>query len=97
VAAAIRADRGAATDCGAGRGAHGIAKARHRLAVGGARQGDTAKAHGAPEANHPRVGQHVGGGDRAHEMRRLIHGRHRAITAVGGEDSDHHCGIGKRH
>ena len=70
---------------------------RHRLVVGGGRKRDAAEAHGAAETDHAGIGQHVGGRDRAHEMRGLVDRRHRAIAAIGGEVGDHHRGIGKRH
>ena len=42
-------------------------------------------------------GEHVGGGDGAHDVDGLVHRGHRTIAAVGGEVGEHHRGIGKRH
>src|ERR1700742_3671892 len=53
---------------------------RHRLVVGGARQRDAAKAHGAPETDDARVGEHVRRSDRTHEVGGLIDGRHRPVA-----------------
>src|SRR6478609_5664156 len=70
---------------------------RHRLVVGCAKERDAAETHGAPHANHARVGEYVGGGDGTHEMRGLIDRRHRTIAAIGGEVRQHHRGIGECH
>src|SRR5581483_10673185 len=56
-----------------------------------------AEAHGAAKPDHARVRQHVGGGDRAHEVRGLVDRRHRPVAAARGQDCDHHGRVGERH
>src|SRR5690349_21383611 len=56
-----------------------------------------AKNEAATGAENTALGHDVALADRAQEMRRLRHCRHRQEAAERGADADHHRRIGKRH